>query len=68
MRFEDEEKTNHPHSDYRRPFDIVSDDYMDKHNKLGSKIGIFGESSVTETDLEKPAFLRRQIQARNTMR
>ncbi|PCG19681.1 cell division protein FtsZ [Brachyspira sp. G79] len=68
MRFEDEEKHNNPHSDYKRPFDIVSDDYMDKHNKLGSKIAIFGETVVTDTDLEKPAFLRRQIQARNTMR
>ncbi|MEI0516704.1 cell division protein FtsZ [Brachyspira murdochii] len=68
MRFEDEEKHNNPHSDYKRPFDIVSDDYMDKHNKLGSKMAIFGETAVTDTDLEKPAFLRRQIQARNTMR
>ena len=68
MRFEDEEKHNNPHSDYKRPFDIVSDEYMDKHNKLGSKMAIFGETAVTDTDLEKPAFLRRQIQARNTMR
>ena len=68
MRFEDEEKHNNPHSDYKRPFDVVSDDYMDKHNKLGSKMAIFGETAVTDTDLEKPAFLRRQIQARNTMR
>ena len=68
MRFEYEEKHNNPHSDYKRPFDIVSDEYMDKHNKLGSKMAIFGETAVTDTDLEKPAFLRRQIQARNTMR
>ncbi|KLI32591.1 cell division protein FtsZ [Brachyspira hyodysenteriae] len=69
MRFEDEEKHNNPHSDYhKRPFDIVSDDYMDKHNKMGSKMSIFGETSTVDNDLEKPAFLRRQIQARNTMR
>ena len=68
MRFDDDEKTNNPHSnDFKRPFDIVSDDYMDKHNKMGYKMSIFGETSV-DTDLEKPAFLRRQIQARNTMR
>ena len=68
MRFDDDEKTNNPHSnDFKRPFDIASDDYMDKHNKMGYKMSIFGETSV-DTDLEKPAFLRRQIQARNTMR
>ena len=69
MRFDDEEKTNNPHSnDFKRPFDVVSDDYMEKHNKLGYKMSIFGETSSADTDLEKPAFLRRQIQARNTMR
>uniref|UniRef100_UPI003F4B2EDE cell division protein FtsZ n=1 Tax=Brachyspira catarrhinii TaxID=2528966 RepID=UPI003F4B2EDE len=69
MRFEDEEKHNNPHSDYhKKPFDIVSDDYMEKHNKMGSKMSIFGETYTVDTDLEKPAFLRRQIQARNTMR
>ncbi|OEJ16091.1 cell division protein FtsZ [Brachyspira hampsonii] len=69
MRFEEEEKHNNPHSDYHKnPFDIVSDDYMDKHNKMGSKMSIFGETSTIDNDLEKPAFLRRQIQARNTMR
>ncbi|CRF33844.1 cell division protein FtsZ [Brachyspira suanatina] len=69
MRFEDEEKHNNPYSDYhKKPFDIVSDDYMDKHNKMGSKMSIFGETSTVDNDLEKPAFLRRQIQARNTMR
>ncbi|WP_041177389.1 cell division protein FtsZ [Brachyspira intermedia] len=69
MRFEDEEKHNNPHSDYhKKPFDIVSDDYMEKHNKMGSKMSIFGETYTVDNDLEKPAFLRRQIQARNTMR
>ena len=69
MRFDDEEKKNTPHSnDFKMPFDVVSDDYMDKHNKLGYKMSIFGETSSADTDLEKPAFLRRQIQARNTMR
>ncbi|MEI0491136.1 cell division protein FtsZ [Brachyspira intermedia] len=69
MRFEDEEKHNNPHSDYhKKPFDIVSDDYMEKHNKMGSKMSIFGETYTADNDLEKPAFLRRQIQARNTMR
>ncbi|WP_300367913.1 cell division protein FtsZ [Brachyspira sp.] len=69
MRFEEEEKHNNPHSDYtKRPFDIVSDDYMDKHNKMGSKMSIFGETATIDNDLEKPAFLRRQIQARNTIR
>ncbi len=70
MRFEEEEKHNNPHSDHtnKRPFDIVSDDYMDKHNKMGSKMSIFGETAAIDNDLEKPAFLRRQIQARNTIR
>ncbi|WP_295158120.1 cell division protein FtsZ [uncultured Brachyspira sp.] len=69
MRFDDEEKHNNPHTDYtKKPFDIVSDDYMDKHNKMGSKMSIFGETAAVDNDLEKPAFLRRQIQARNTIR
>ncbi|WP_295160722.1 cell division protein FtsZ [uncultured Brachyspira sp.] len=62
MRFEEEKHNN------KIPFDVVSDDYMDKHNKMGSKMSIFGETSTADNDLEKPAFLRRQIQARNTIR
>lgn len=56
------------YNDNKIPFDVAMDDYTEAHNKMGYKMAIFGETSSIDDDLEKPAFLRRQIQARNTIR
>lgn len=48
------------------PFEIIPEDEMQKHNNLGAKLP-FADESV-DTDYEKPAFLRRQLQVRNINR
>ena len=48
------------------PFEIMSEEEMQKHNNLGAKLP-FADESV-DTDYEKPAFLRRQLQVRNINR
>lgn len=45
------------------PFEIMPEEEMQKHNNLGAKLP-FADESV-DTDYEKPAFLRRQLQVRN---
>ena len=48
------------------PFEIMPEEEMQKHNNLGAKLP-FADESV-DTDYEKPAFLRRQLQVRNINR
>ncbi|MEI0561490.1 cell division protein FtsZ [Brachyspira pilosicoli] len=48
------------------PFEIMPEEEMQKHNNLGAKLP-FSDESV-DTDYEKPAFLRRQLQVRNINR
>ena len=64
----DDLSSDNKYNDNKIPFDIAMDDYTEAHNKMGYKMAIFGETSSIDDDLEKPAFLRRQIQARNTIR
>ena len=47
-------------------FEIMPEEEMQKHNNLGAKLP-FADESV-DTDYEKPAFLRRQLQVRNINR
>lgn len=48
------------------PFEIMPEDEMQKHNNLGAKLPFTDEN--VDTDYEKPAFLRRQLQVRNINR
>ena len=48
------------------PFENMPEEEMQKHNNLGAKLP-FADESV-DTDYEKPAFLRRQLQVRNINR
>lgn len=48
-------------------FDVISDEGMKIHNDMGAKNYILGASTNSSVDLdETPAYLRRQIIARNT--
>lgn len=63
----DEKHDNSYSNKQKIPFDIASEDFMEQHNKMGSNLYIFGETSSADNDLDKPAFLRRQIQARKRL-